>query len=145
MYCACKYMVQHIHRTHTLPQAHNMYWCTEDVHTHTTYTHLPTKYMCVCVYIYMYVYVYTHHHTSQSQYMYTQHTHIDRHKRDFSGGPVVKSSCQCRRQGFNPWSGKIPHARELLSLCTTGTEPRHPRARVPQQEKSPQWEACAPH
>ena len=26
--------------------------------------------------------------------------------RDFPGGPVAKTSCsQCRRPGFNPWSG----------------------------------------
>ena len=47
---------------------------------------------------------------------------------------MVKSSGQFRRQGFNPWSGKIPHARELLSLCTTATEPACPRAHAPQQE-----------
>ena len=36
-----------------------------------------------------------------------------------------ESTCQCRRHGFNPWSGKIPHATEqlsplvqLLSLCS---------------------------
>jgi len=32
-------------------------------------------------------------------------------------------ACQCRRRGFNPWSGKIPHAVEQLSLCATNTEP----------------------
>ena len=49
--------------------------------------------------------------------------------------------------GFNPWSGKIPHATEQLSPCATTTEPalwsscattteaRAPRARAPQQEK----------
>ena len=25
--------------------------------------------------------------------------------------------------GFNPWSGKIPHAEEQLSPCATSTEP----------------------
>ena len=25
--------------------------------------------------------------------------------------------------GFDPWSGKTPHAEEQLSLCTTTTEP----------------------
>ena len=34
-----------------------------------------------------------------------------------------ESACQCRRQGFNPWSGEIPHAVELLSSCATTTEP----------------------
>ena len=30
---------------------------------------------------------------------------------DFPGGPVVKTpSSQCRGHGFDPWSGKIPHA-----------------------------------
>ena len=65
--------------------------------------------------------------------------------------------------GFEPWSGKIPHAAEQLSLCATTTEPvlyspqattteprattteaHVPRARAPQQEKPPQWEARAP-
>ena len=27
-----------------------------------------------------------------------------------------ESTCQCRRQGFDSWSGKIPHATEQLSL-----------------------------
>ena len=33
-----------------------------------------------------------------------------------------KSTCQYRGHGFNPWSGKIPHATGQLSLCTTNTE-----------------------
>ena len=34
----------------------------------------------------------------------------------FPGGSVVKSPpCQCRRQGPNPWYGKIPHAAGQLS------------------------------
>ena len=28
-----------------------------------------------------------------------------------------ESACQCRRRGFDPWSGKITHASEQLSLC----------------------------
>ena len=56
-------------------------------------------------------------------------------------------SCQCRGHGFEPWSGKIPHAAEQLSPCATTTEPvlyslrattteaRAPRAPAPQQEK----------
>ena len=32
-------------------------------------------------------------------------------------------ACQCRRHGFEPWSGKIPHAAEPLSPCATTTEP----------------------
>ena len=37
-----------------------------------------------------------------------------------SGG---ESTCQCRGHGFEPWSGKIPHAAEQLSPCATTTEP----------------------
>ena len=60
---------------------------------------------------------------------------------------VWESTYQCRRHGFEPCSGKIPHAAEQLSWCTTTsesalssprattTEARTPRARVPQQEK----------
>ena len=33
------------------------------------------------------------------------------------------STCQCRRQRFDPWSGTIPHATEQLSLCATVVEP----------------------
>ena len=33
-----------------------------------------------------------------------------------------ESSCQCRRHRFDSWSGKIPHAAEQLSLCSTTTE-----------------------
>ena len=57
--------------------------------------------------------------------------------------------------GFDPWSGKIPHAVEQLSPCTTTTEPvlynprattteaRAPRAHAPQQEKPLQRGATA--
>uniref|UniRef100_A0AAA9TAY3 Solute carrier family 48 member 1 n=1 Tax=Bos taurus TaxID=9913 RepID=A0AAA9TAY3_BOVIN len=34
-----------------------------------------------------------------------------------------ESACQCRRHGFGPWSGKIPHAKEQLSPCARTTEP----------------------
>ena len=33
-----------------------------------------------------------------------------------------ESAYQCRRHGFNPWSGKIPHAAGQLSPCATATE-----------------------
>ena len=46
------------------------------------------------------------------------------HVEDLAGGSVVKNlSAQCRRHGFNSWSGKIPHAAEQLSPCATITEP----------------------
>ena len=83
--------------------------------------------------------------------------------RGFSGGSVVKeSTCQYRRQGFDPWSGRIPRAIRQLSLgttiepvfgtqgiattepCAATTEPSSPRSHVPQQEKPAQWEACTP-
>ena len=72
-------------------------------------------------------------------------------------------ACQCRRHVFDPWSRKIPHASEQLSLCTThynygasALEPgscnyqthvpqllkaARPRVYAPQQEKPPQREA----
>ena len=34
-----------------------------------------------------------------------------------------ESACQCRGQGFNPWSGKIPCAMGQLSSGTAATEP----------------------
>ena len=49
-----------------------------------------------------------------------------------------------QRHEFNPWSGKNPHASEQLSPGATTAEVRMPRACAPQQEKPPQWEACAP-
>ena len=39
-------------------------------------------------------------------------------------------ACQCRRHGFNPWSGKIPHDMEQLHQCATTTKPTHHRWRV---------------
>ena len=36
-----------------------------------------------------------------------------------------ESTCQCRRQGFDPWSGNILHALEQLSPFTTNTGPVH--------------------
>ena len=36
-----------------------------------------------------------------------------------------ESACRCRGHGFEPWSGKIPHATEQLSPCATTTEPAH--------------------
>ena len=34
-----------------------------------------------------------------------------------------ESACQCRGHGFEPWSGKIPHAMERLGPWATITEP----------------------
>ena len=63
-----------------------------------------------------------------------------------------------QRHGFDPGSGKIPHAMKQLRLCATTTEPalgaQEPQlpspcaetaeARALQQAKPPQWEACKP-
>ena len=34
-----------------------------------------------------------------------------------------ESACQCRGHGFEPWSGRIPHAAEQLGPWVTTTEP----------------------
>ena len=34
-----------------------------------------------------------------------------------------ESACQCRRHGFDPQSGKIPHAAEQLNPSATTIEP----------------------
>ena len=45
------------------------------------------------------------------------------HFLDFPSGSVVKkSTCHCRRDQFDSWSGKIPHAIEQLRLYSTTTE-----------------------
>ena len=42
----------------------------------------------------------------------------------FPGGAVVKNPpANAGGHGFDPWSRKIPHAAEQLSLCATTTEP----------------------
>ena len=44
--------------------------------------------------------------------------------RNVTAGPSGKeSTCQCRRHGFDPWSGKIACAAEQLSPCATTAEP----------------------
>ena len=35
-----------------------------------------------------------------------------------------ESTCQCRRQSFDPWSRKIPHITEQVSPWITTTEPK---------------------
>ena len=61
-------------------------------------------------------------------------------------------TCQCRRHGFNPWSRKIPHAKEAWRQRTTTIEPGShdywsPHTLEPELHSSvdvPQWEAQAP-
>ena len=52
-----------------------------------------------------------------------------------------QSACQCRGHGFDPWSGKTPHAEEQLSLWASAAEAHAPWACALQQEKPLQWEA----
>ena len=53
-----------------------------------------------------------------------QTTQLKNGQRDFPGGAVVKNPpANAGGHRFEPWSGKIPHALEQLSLCTTTTEP----------------------
>ena len=59
-----------------------------------------------------------------------------------------ESTCQCRGHGFEPWSGKIPHATEQLSPCTTTTEPTccnywSPCATTPEPACCNYWSLCA--
>ena len=49
-----------------------------------------------------------------------------------------KNACQCRRHRFHPWSGKIPHVLEQLSLFDL-----HSSAHSPHQEKPLWWEPSA--
>ena len=56
-----------------------------------------------------------------------------------------ESTCQCRGHGFEPWSGKIPHAVEQLSPCATTTEPAlwSPRATTTEPACHNYWRPCA--
>ena len=51
---------------------------------------------------------------------------------------VKNPPANARDRGFEPWSGKIPHAEKQLSLSTTAAGAHRPRARALQQEKPPQ-------
>ena len=139
--------------------------------------------MCVCIYIYicMYVcmYVYTHIHTQAELYIllwnFLQDILFSYKNKEQNGVYSLlpfklkkeeerlpwwlsgkESACQCRRHEFDPWSGKIPHATEqislcaqLLSLCSRAQEPQLLKSECPgacalQQEKPPQREAHTP-
>ena len=54
-----------------------------------------------------------------------------------------ESACQCRGHGFEPWSGRIPHAAEQLGPWATTTEPALLEPVLP-NERPRQWEARAP-
>ena len=54
-----------------------------------------------------------------------------------------ESACQCRGHGFEPWSGRIPHAAEKLGPWATTAEPA--RLEPVLRNKRPRWwGACAP-
>ena len=67
-----------------------------------------------------------------------------------------ESACQCRRRGFNPWWGKIPHASEqvspriitvelvLSSLEAATTEALTPWSPYSAIREPLQWEAITP-
>ena len=56
---------------------------------------------------------------------------------DFPGSTVEQEFiCQCRGHGHDLWSGRIPHAMEQLSPCTTTTE---------KEEKEERWEGGEEH
>ena len=67
-----------------------------------------------------------------------------------------ESASQCRRHGFDPWSGKIPRAAEQRSPQATTAEPEltarelqllksvNARAHALQPERPPLGEACSP-
>ena len=57
--------------------------------------------------------------------------------RDFSGGPVVGNPpvSAGRGVGFDPWSGRIPHAAGQPSVCALATEPEGPEP-VPDTKRS---------
>ena len=54
-----------------------------------------------------------------------------------------KSTCQRRGHGFDPWTGKIPHASEQLSPCVHNYWSQHAYSlcSITPQEKSLQWGA----
>ena len=56
--------------------------------------------------------------------------------------PVPRNywACALEPVSHNYWA----HVPQLLSSCAMATEACAPRARAPQQEKPPQWEAHAP-
>ena len=57
-------------------------------------------------------------------YLYPSPSFKNRSFLDFTGGSAVKNvPANARSHRFNPWSRKIPHAVEQLSLCITAIEP----------------------
>ena len=66
--------------------------------------------------------------------------------RGFTGHSVGKNPpANAADTGSIPGPGRLHIIAEQLSPCLTTTQPMRPRAYVQQQEKPPQWEACAVH
>ena len=55
-----------------------------------------------------------------------------------------ESTCQCRGHGFNPWSGRIPHATRQPSPCTT-TMSLHAVTTDARAPKAVLWNKRRPH
>ena len=55
-----------------------------------------------------------------------------------------ESACQCRRHGFDPWSGKIPHDEKQLSLCAATNKPSRAGELQLTSPCDTTTEACAP-
>ena len=63
-------------------------------------------------------------HLLKSKYIYTFiHNSMNRLPSWLNG---EESACQCRRQGFHPWSGRTAHTAEQLSPQATATEAHSP-------------------
>ena len=54
-----------------------------------------------------------------------------------------ESACQCRGHRIDPWSGRIPHATEQLSLCATTTEPTLQSPGATTTEASAPYSPCS--
>ena len=48
-----------------------------------------------------------------------------------------ETTCQCRGHGFYTWSGKIPHDKKQLSLCSTTREATTMRSPLTATRESP--------
>ena len=79
---------------------------------------------------------------------YRFHIPVSLRKRERGGLPWWRSgwesACQCRGHGFEPWSGKIPHAVEQLGPWATINWACASGACASQQERPRQREARAP-
>ena len=56
-----------------------------------------------------------------------------------------ESVCQCRGNGFDPWSGKIPHAAGQMSPCATTTEAHVPSLCPTTREATAKRSPGTPH